>query len=210
VQGPDRIGRLIALEGIDGCGKSTQAARLAGALGALLTFEPGDTALGGSIRRLMLDFDAAVSPRAEALLMASDRAQHVDEVVGPALSRGRWVVTDRFSGSTLAYQGWGRGLGAEPLTPVLAFATNGLLPDLSILLDVPVAVARARITANAPDRLERMDADFHERVAGGYRELARTDPTVWAVVDGTASVEEVAQAVADEVSDRLGRPEELG
>jgi dTMP kinase len=210
VQGPDRLGRLIALEGIDGCGKSTQAARLAGALGALLTFEPGDTALGVSIRRLMLDFDAAVSPRAEALLMASDRAQHVDEVVGPALSSGRWVVTDRFSGSTLAYQGWGRGLGVELLNPVIAFATNGLSPDLSILLDVPVAVARARITANAPDRLERMDADFHERVASGYRELARTDPTVWAVVDGTASVEEVAQAVVDEVADRLGRPEELG
>jgi dTMP kinase len=198
---------LIALEGIDGCGKSTQAARLAEGLGALLTFEPGDTEIGAAIRRLMLDSDGPFSARAEALLVASDRAQHVDEIIHPALSEGRWVVTDRFNGSTLAYQGFGRGLGAECLGPVLEFATNGVLADLTVLIDVPVEVARRRIQANAPDRLERMDADFHARVAEGYREIARTDRSGWAVVDGTASVDQVADNVAAVVLERLGRPE---
>jgi len=205
VAGADHRGRLIALEGIDGCGKSTQARLLAGSLGALLTFEPGDTALGASLRGLLLGSDGVLSPRAEALLMAADRAQHVDEVVGPALSAGRWVVTDRFNGSTLAYQGAGRGLGTAALSQVLAFATGGLAADLSILVDVPFEVARRRIAASEPDRLERLDAAFHERVAGGYRSLA-SDPDTWAVVDGTGTIEAVASAVAHAVTERLGTP----
>lgn len=204
--GADHRGRLIALEGIDGCGKSTQARLLAGSLGALLTFEPGDTALGASVRDLLLDSDGVLSPRAEALLMAADRAQHVDEVVGPALSSGRWVVSDRFNGSTLAYQGAGRGLDTATLVQVLAFATGGLAADLSILVDVPFEVARGRIGADQPDRLERLDVGFHERVAGGYRSLARSHPDTWAVVDGTGTVEEVATALADTVTERLGTP----
>lgn len=204
--GADHRGRLIAFEGIDGCGKSTQARLLAGSLGALLTFEPGDTALGASLRELLLGSDGVLSPGAEALLMAADRAQHVDEVVGPALSAGRWVVTDRFNGSTLAYQGAGRGLDGAILSQVLAFATGGLAADLSILVDVPFEVARGRIGASEPDRLERLDAGFHERVAGGYRSLVRSDPDTWAVVDGTGTIEDVASAVADAVRERLGTP----
>ncbi len=196
-------GRLIALEGVDGCGKSTQAARLAESLGALLTFEPGDTAAGTEIRRLVLASDGKLSARAEALLLAADRAQHIEEVVGPALADGRWVVTDRFSGSTLAYQGAGRGLGTDALAPVLEFATEGLHPDLSILLEVPLAVARARLDG-VPDRLERQDAAFHERVAVGYKELAGRDPGHWVVVDGDRGADEVAHAVAAAVESRLG------
>jgi dTMP kinase len=199
-------GRLVALEGVDGCGKSTQAARLAAALGALCTFEPGATPLGASIRELLLSSDQAISPRAEALLMAADRAQHVDEVITPALDAGRWVVTDRYNGSTLAYQGGGRGLGAESLLPMLGFATGGLVPDLSVLVEVPLEVARSRLAATAPDRLERQDPEFHRRVAAAYRELAGADPQRWAVVDGTGSVEAVAAAVLAAVEARLGRP----
>jgi dTMP kinase len=203
VDGTTERGRLVAF---DGCGKSTQAARLAASLGALCTFEPGASALGASIRRLLLGSDHAVSPRAEALLMAADRAEHVDEVVAPALGAGRWVVTDRYSGSTLAYQGGGRRLGNEPLLPVIEFATSGVAPDLSVLLEVPFEVARARLAAVAPDRLERQGPDFHRRVAAAYRELAAADPVGWAVIDGTGSEDAVAAAVAAVVQDRLGAP----
>ena len=118
-------GRLIALEGVDGCGKSTQALRLARTIGALSTAEPGATPLGTTLRTLLLDPGLPpVSERAEALLMAADRAQHVDEVVRPALDEGRWVVTERFSGSTLAYQGYGRGLDLEELRRLVLWATG--------------------------------------------------------------------------------------
>ena len=200
-------GRLIALEGIDGCGKSTQARLLADSLGALLTHEPGATDLGRALRRLLLDPDrAAPTPRAEALLMAADRAEHVDEVIAPALAEGRWVVTDRFSGSTLAYQGWGRGLSADPLRQVVAWAAGGVEPDLSILVDVPLDVARHRLASGSPDRLERLGTDFHERVRHGFVALARSDPEEWAVVDGTQPVALVASQVADVVRSRLGEP----
>src|SRR3984957_18474074 len=139
-------GRLLALEGIDGCGKSTQARNLAATLGARLTHEPGATELGVALRRLLLAPDAPpISLRAEALLMAADRAEHIALVVAPALAAGEWVVSDRFSGSTLAYQGYGRGLDVDGLLPVVAWAADGLVPDLSVLVDVPVPVARARL-----------------------------------------------------------------
>lgn len=205
---PGRVvtGRLIALEGIDGCGKSTQAHILAETLDAVLTHEPGATALGHVLRDLLLDpTRPALVPRAEALLMAADRAQHVDEVIRPALAEGRWVVTDRFSGSTLAYQGWGRGLATDPLRQVVAWATGGIEPDLSVLVDVPLEVARHRIGSVTPDRLERLDADFHERVRHGFVTLARADTTHWAVVDGTGEVAAVADEIAKVVAERLGR-----
>jgi dTMP kinase len=204
VEDDERRGRLIALEGVDGCGKTTQAHLLAEALGALYTFEPGDTDLGGSLRALLLGFEGPLSVRSEALLMAADRAQHVDEVVAPALFGGRWVVTDRFNGSTLAYQGAGRGLGTDALAPVLDFATAGLEPDLSVLIDVPVELARQRVGAARRDRLESLGEDFFARVAEGYRVLARGQR--WVVIDGGGSIEQVAAAVLAGVSGRLGRP----
>jgi dTMP kinase len=199
-------GRLIAFEGVDGCGKSTQARILAEALGALLTYEPGDTPLGAGLRELMLHSDGAMSPRAEALIVAADRAQHVDAVLEPALVSGRWVVTDRFDGSTLAYQGFGRGLDGGQLRTMLGFATGGLHPDLSVLVDVPLEVARARVAASAPDRLERLDAAFHRRVADGYQSLAASEPDRWVVVDGRGDIEAVARSIATAVTARLGSP----
>lgn len=200
-------GRLIALEGIDGSGKSTQATILAESLGAVLTHEPGATALGHALRGLLLDpARPAPVPRAEALLMAADRAQHVDEVIRPALAEGRWVVTDRYSGSTLAYQGWGRGLATDPLRRMVAWASGGVEPDLSVLVDVGPEVARQRLGESAPDRLERLDAGFHERVRHGFVALARADEEHWAVVDGSGQVTTVATKIAQVVHERLGRP----
>lgn len=205
-------GRLVALEGVDGCGKTTQARRLADALGAVLTHEPGATPLGAALRRILLHGEpaepgtppAAPVPRAEALLMAADRAQHVAAVVRPALEAGRWVVTDRFAGSTLAYQGYGRGLALDGLRAMVDWATDGLTPDLSVLIDILPADARARLASVAPDRLERLDEAFFDRVRQGYLALAREDRVHWVVIDGDAAPDAVAAAVLDAVRSRLG------
>lgn len=198
-----RRGRLIAIEGIDGSGKSTQARLLAESLGAVLTHEPGATALGHELRALLLEWSGATTARAEALLVAADRAQHVAEVVSPALGAGRWVVTDRFSASTLAYQGYGRGLDLEELRSLVSWAAGGLTPDLTVLVDVAPELARERRGENA-DRLESLDAEFHERVRGGYLDMARSHPVGWVVVDGTPAASEVAVAIRSAVGERLG------
>jgi dTMP kinase len=200
-----RPGRLIALEGIDGCGKSTQADLLAQALGALQTFEPGATRLGSTLRRLLLDRgQAPVGERAEALLMAADRSQHISEVVRPALEAGTWVVTDRFSASTLAYQGYGRGLDRTELEMLVRWATGGLEPDVTVLIDVPVEVAARRRDDGHEDRLEGQGHDFLKRVAEGYRRLAGEAHTPWVVVDGTGTEAQVAEAVWSGISDIIG------
>ena len=210
-------GRLIALEGIDGCGKSTQASLLADALGAVCTFEPGATELGVALRRLLLDPGLpVVSDRAEALLMVADRAQHVDEVVEVSLAAGKWVVTDRFSGSTLAYQGHGRGLDMDSLQTLVAWAQGGVAADLSVLLDIPLEDAARRRSDNTgvalgtngeiPDRLEGLDLSFHRRVRDGYLSLAAADPDHWSVVDGLGTSAEVAARVMAVVAERLGPP----
>ncbi|HEX6596951.1 MAG TPA: dTMP kinase [Acidimicrobiales bacterium] len=188
--------RFIAFEGGEGSGKSTQARLLAEAMGALLTHEPGATELGRRIRALVLDPDGAhaLDRRAEALLMAADRAQHVAEVIRPALDQGRDVVSDRFSGSTLAYQGYGRGLDLDDLAWLSRWAAGGLEPDLVVLLDVPPDVAVSRL-AGDPDRMEAAGQAFHDRVADGYRKLAADNPGRWVVVDGTGTVDEVAARV---------------
>ncbi len=188
-------GRLIAFEGGEGSGKSTQARLLAEWSGAVLTHEPGGTDVGRRIRAVVLDPSAsALDERAEALLMAADRAQHVAEVVRPALDGGQDVVSDRFSGSTLAYQGYGRGLALDELAWLSRWAARGLDPDLVVLLDVPADVAFAR-RCGAPDRMEAEDRAFHARVMEGYRKLAAAQPDRWVVVDGSGTVEEVADLV---------------
>jgi len=189
-------GRLIAFEGIDGCGKSTQVRLLADRLGARSTFEPGATPLGGALRGLLLDGGAPVAERAEALLMAADRAQHVAEVVTPALDSGEWVVTDRYAASTLAYQGYGRGLDLGQLRSLVDWATGGLWPDLTVLLDLPVEVAAARRHGGAVDRMEAEAVDFHQRVADGFLALADdADGGPWLVVDATDTVDALADQI---------------
>ena len=201
-------GRLIALEGIDGCGKSTQANALAGALGARLTHEPGATPVGGLLRQLLLAPDSPPpSARTEALLMAADRAEHVTRVLEPALAAGEWVVTDRYSASTIAYQGYGRGLDPVGLSSLVSWAAGGLAADLSVLVDVSVEVAAARLAASGglgADRMEQLGPQFASRVRQGFLAQAAQDPEHWLVVDGTGDVAALTARIVASVRERLG------
>ena len=183
-------GRFIVFEGGEGCGKSTQAARLADTIGAVLTREPGGTRVGEQIRELLLDPGlAGLDARAEALLMAAARAEHVASVIRPALESGTDVVSDRYTPSSLAYQGYGRGLDADVLREVSAWATGGLEPDLVVLL-----VTDTPRLGEVADRLEQEGAEFHGRVNEGYAALA-ADNSHWRTVDGNGSIDEVADRV---------------
>lgn len=192
-------GRFVAFEGGEASGKSTQAARLADSIGALLTREPGGTPLGEEIRSLLLHADHAVDARAEALLMAAARAQHVQDVIEPALAAGRHVVADRFTASSLAYQGAGRGLALDDVRTLSTFATNSLEPDLYVLLDLDPEIARAR-RSRAHDRMEAAGEAFHRRVHAGFLALAAADPDRWFVVDALLPVDDIAAAVASRVA----------
>jgi dTMP kinase len=191
----ERVGRFIVFEGGEAAGKSTQAALLAERLGAVLTREPGGTAVGDALRSLLLDLPLAPVPKAEALMMLAARAQHVAEVIEPALARGADVVCDRYSGSTLAYQGYGRGLSLTELRDVNHWATEGRAPDVVVLLDLPVSAARRRLNSSHPDRIEAEGDDFLERVRSGFGQLAAADPGRWRVVDAAGPVDEVAERV---------------
>lgn len=196
-------GRFIAFEGGDASGKTTQARRIADRLGAVFTREPGGTHLGEMLRTLVLEPDHEVDLRAEALMIAASRAQHVAEVVRPALHQGQDVVTDRFTASSLAYQGFGSGLPVDEVRALSTFATDGLWPTLTVLIDVPVEVARSRL-GEAPDRFEREATAFHERVRAGYLDLAAHDDS-WEVVDGGGSIDEVTKLVDAAVARHITR-----
>jgi dTMP kinase len=197
-------GRYIALEGGEGSGKSTQAARLAEAVGASLTHEPGGTRIGALVRAIVLDpAHTDLVDRAEALLYAADRAQHTAEVVRPALAVGRHVVSDRSAWSSIVYQGHGREMGLDEVRRLSDWATQGCWPDLVVLLDLDPAVAGRRLTGRL-DRLELAGAGFHERVRTGFLDLAAADPKGWAVVDGGAEPDAVATAIRVVVRERLG------
>jgi dTMP kinase len=184
---------LIAFEGGEGSGKSTQAAILADRLGAVLTHEPGATRIGARIRELVLDPGANIDARAEALLLAADRAQHVAEVIGPALAAGRDVVTDRYLYSSIAYQAFGRGLDRQSVRALSEFAGA---PDADLVLLITVSPqTRAQRLKATPDRIEASGDDFHRRVDEGFREIARADPDRWVVIDGDGPVDDVAARV---------------
>ena len=203
-------GVFIAFEGGEGAGKSSRARALAGRLRAagrevVLTHEPGDTRIGRQVRHLVLDVSTGdLDVRAEALLYAADRAEHVAELVGPALAGGAVVVTDRYVDSSIAYQGIGRGLGAETVARLSEFATGGQVPDLTVVLDVPAHIGRNRIRG-PEDRLEREPDEFHERVRQAYLDLAAAQPGRYLVVDATLSAEHVDAIVLDRVKE-LGLP----
>ena len=197
-------GRLIAVEGVDASGKSTQARLLADSLGAVLTFQFGATGVGEVIRGVLLDpANDSVDDRTEALLIIADKAQHVAEIVGPALESGRDVVTDRFTASTLAYQGYGRGLDLDELRAMMRFATGGLEPDLNLLLDLPLEQAWQRLGPSV-DRFEGQGREFLDRVRAGYLAMAEADPARWAVVDAAGTTDEVAARILAAVRERLG------
>ena len=190
-----RRGRFIVLEGGEGSGKSTQAKLLADQLGAVLTREPGGTALGELLREVLLDRRAGrVDASAELLLMLAARAQHVSEFILPMLEQGRDVVCDRFSPSTLAYQGFGRGLDLPTIRAADELARSGLEPDVIVLLDLAPETATTRRT-RALDRIEGEDAEFFARVRDGYLTLAQSDPRRYVVVDADGSIAEVRDRV---------------
>jgi dTMP kinase len=202
---PSTISRgvFIAFEGGDGAGKSTQA-RLLGAWleaagrGVVLTREPGGTAFGRGVRELVLHGDS-VSPRAEALLFAADRAHHVETLVLPALRRGDVVVTDRYVDSSIAYQGSGRDLGVDEVREVNRWATGGLVPDLTVLLDLPAGVGRVR-RGGVHDRLESEPGDFHDAVRDRFLSLAVADPDRYLVLDGQLPAEQISELIRARVA----------
>ncbi len=204
-----RPGIFVALEGGEGAGKSTQIQLLAAWLAdrgyeVVVTREPGATPAGERIRALLLDPTTELDEHAEALLYAADRAEHAARVVRPALARGTVVLSDRYIDSSVAYQGYGRGLDPDVVSRISRWATGELVPDLTVLLDLPVAAARQRLLARGgTDRLESEADAFHERVRSGFRRVAAADPARYAVVDGSAEVEQVAEQVRGAVEQLL-------
>lgn len=199
---------FLVLEGLDGSGKTTVAPRIAGLFRAVgrdvvETREPGGTAIGERVRDVLLRFAAEeMLPETEALLFAAARAQHVGEVILPALARGAVVISDRFTDSSLAYQSGGRGLPLVTVRGIQHLATQALEPDLKLLFDLPAeqAMARRRGSGDEANRLDQEQLEFYRRVEAAYRALVAEDPERWRIVDASRSVEEVWSAVKEIVA----------
>ena len=202
-------GLFVTIEGGDGSGKSTQSALLAEWLEShgrtvLLTREPGGTAFGLEVRELVLHWHGDISPRAEALLYAADRAHHIATKVRPALERGEIVLQDRYLDSSVAYQGAGRVLQSDEIRNLSLWATQDLLPDLTILLDLDESLGRDRLKQRTKyDRLEAEEQDFHARVRAGYLKLAAAEPERFLVLDAADDLESLASAIRERVSKLL-------
>lgn len=195
----------VTLEGSEGCGKSTQADRLAHDLDAVLTRETGGTAIGRRLRDILHDVTVDdLDDHAETLIVAADRAQHLAQVVRPALANGRNVVSDRSVYSTLAYQGYGRGLPVDEVRRINEWAIGTTWPDLVILLDADEDVLAARMQGRELDRFERAGDDFHQRVRAGFLAMAAADPDHWIVIDAAKDHDTIAAAIRTAVRDRLG------
>jgi dTMP kinase len=196
-----KLGLFITLEGGEGSGKSTQAQALKALLEAkgrtvTVTREPAGCPLGQRVRELVSDPSLKLNPRSELFLFVAARAQHVAEVIRPALERGEIVICDRFSDSTVAYQGYGRGLNLDDVRLANSIATRGLVPDLTVLLNVPVETGLGRKAGEkVPDRIGQEEAPFHERVRQGYLAMAAQEPDRFLVRDGTLAPEEITRAI---------------
>lgn len=200
-------GFFIVFEGIEGCGKSTQAKLLhkrlvKEGLPSLLTKEPGGTALGNKLRNLVKR-GGAISPEAELLLFNASRAQLVKEVILPALAARKVVISDRFYPSTIAYQGYGRGLKPDIIEELNDFAAGGLKPDMIILLDMEAQKGLSRKPSSIRDRFEEEEADFHCKVRKGYLEMAKQDPVLWFLPDANQDKKMIASQIYSEVKRRL-------
>jgi len=200
-------GLFISFEGIDGVGKSTQADLLETWLSeqgktVVRTLEPGGTDVGVEIRKILLHHKGDLAPRAEAALFAADRAHHVASKIRPALERGEIVITDRYFDSSVAYQGAGRDLSRTEVRDLSLWAVGGLLPQLTVLLDLPAEEARARRnkSGSEPDRLEREKIEFFETVRSAYLDLAKAEPNRFLVVDASVSVEEMQSQIRARVA----------
>jgi dTMP kinase len=205
ITGQSTEGIFISFEGGEGTGKSTQSKLLAEWLRqegetVTLSFEPGGTALGKELRKILLGHETGtISPRAEALLYAADRADHVESVIRPALARGEVVINDRYMDSSIAYQGAGRVLIPAEVARISRWATETLYPTLTILIDVPAVIGLGRLTSM--DRLEAEPLEFHERVRQEFLQLAMLDPERYLVIDGTASVQDIHEAIIARVAE---------
>ena len=198
-------GLFITFEGIDGCGKSTQREPLAEQLKqrgfeVVVTREPGGTEIGEGIRRLLIsDASIHIAPTTELLLYVAARAQHVAELIKPSVEAGRIVISDRYTDSTVAFQGYGRGLDLEMVAKLNRFATSGLVPDLTIVFDLDPAMARTRLGSRPVGGLlgafDEQDADFHERMRSGYLRMAKSEPSRICVVDASGSAQETHSKV---------------
>jgi len=205
------VSLFITFEGPEGCGKTTQSARLAESLRAagcavIATREPGGTHIGDQVREILHTPDnRSMLPASELLLYCASRAQLVGEVIRPQLRRGGIVLSDRYADSSLAYQGYGRGIDLETLRTLLDFATGGLRPDLTFLLDLAVeeGLRRRRGSGGEWNRLDQEAIEFHRRVRDGYLALARAEPERWVMVDAAREVEEVQRVIRAEVEERL-------
>ena len=203
-------GTLITLEGVEGSGKSTQCARLAESLRArgldvVLTREPDGTRMGAAIRRLFETDGPPPGPLTQVFLFMAARHQHLVEVIRPALARGALVISDRYMDATLAYQGFGQGVALETIRDLNAMATGGLVPDLTLVLDLAPAVGMTRIKGRRLDAFEKMDLGFHHRVREGYLEIARTDKRRVVVLDADQDAEGLQGQIAAAVDDLLRR-----
>lgn len=200
-------GLFITLEGGEGAGKSTLIRHLAEQMekrgsAFLITREPGGSPLGEKVRALLLESQDCIDARSELLLFLAARAEHVTRVIEPALARGEIVLCDRFTHSTLAYQGYGRGLNLEELQGLCSFAAHGLKPDLTLYLDVPVAIGKKRREQrSAADRMEREEITFHEKVRAGFLDMAKGGEMY--VIDARAQAEEVAQKAWEQIESLL-------
>jgi dTMP kinase len=205
------LGLFVTFEGGDGAGKTTQASMLeewviSRGRAVVRTREPGGTEVGVRIRDIVLHHRGHIAPRAEALLYAADRAHHVETVVQPAIARGDVVIQDRYLDSSVAYQGAGRVLDADDIRALSLWATGGLLPDLTVLLDLDPTVARRRLDADDKpfDRLEAEKSEFHARVRAGFLALAAAEPERFLVLDATLAPEHLAGRVQAALAERLG------
>ena len=196
----------IAFEGAEGCGKSTQAARLADAIGAVLTRETGGTDIGARLREILHDTSVHnLDPRAEALITAADRAQHIAQVVRPALDAGDPVVSDRSVYSSLAYQGYGRELDVDEIRHLNEWGTTGVWPSTVVFLDTPDDVIAERMSRRDLDRFEAAGDEFHARVLAGFRAMAAADPDRWITVQAVGSVDRVAEEIRLALNERQPR-----